>query len=301
MSLLVTGSIGIDTVKTPHGVSEDCLGGSSVYFSMAASFLADVRFVGVVGADCPFDLNEVFRGRGVNLLGLEVRANSKTFRWSGTYLDNMDDRVTDSCELNVLAEAPPQMPGTFRNSRFVFLANTAPALQLKLLEQLDRPLFTAADTMDLWINENRSDLVLLLKKIDCLIINEDEAKLLADEPNLIKASQRILKMGVHLVLIKKGASGSLLCSSNGDMFLLPAYPAAEVVDPTGAGDSFAGGFMGIIAKEQRTDFNTLKRAVAWGTILASCAITDFSLKGLQNVTQADLAKRLARLERLTSF
>lgn len=301
MSLLVTGSIGIDTVKTPHGASEDCLGGSSVYFSMAASFLASVRFVGVVGADCPFNLNEVFHGRDVNLLGLEVRAKSKTFRWSGTYLDNMDDRVTNSCELNVLAEAPPQVPGTFRNSRFVFLANTAPALQMQLLEQLDRPLFTAADTMDLWINENRSDLLTLLKKIDCLIINEDEARLLADEPNLIKASLKILKMGVRLVLIKKGASGSLICSSDGEMFLLPAYPAAEVIDPTGAGDSFAGGFMGIIAKEQRTDFNTLKRAVAWGTIMASYTITDFSLKGLQNVTQADLAKRMARLERLTSF
>lgn len=301
MSLLVTGSIGIDTVRTPHGVSEDCLGGSSVYFSMAASFLASVRFVGVVGADCPFDLNEVFRGRDVNLLGLEVRAKSKTFRWSGTYLDNMDDRVTDSCELNVLAEAPPQMPGTFRNSRFVFLANTAPALQIKLLEQLDRPLFTAADTMDLWINENRNDLLTLLKKIDCLIINEDEARLLADEPNLIKACQKILKMGVRIALIKKGASGSLICNSDGDMFLLPAYPAADVVDPTGAGDSFAGGFMGVIAKEKRTDFSTLKRAVAWGTIMASFTIADFSLKGLQNATQADMAKRLARLERLTNF
>lgn len=301
MSLLVTGSIGIDTVKTPHGSSEDCLGGSSVYFSMAASFFASVRFVGVVGADCPFDLKEVFHGRDVDLTGLEIRADSKTFRWAGTYMDNMDDRVTDNCELNVLAEAPPQVPGPFRNSKFVFLANTAPALQMELLSQVDSPLFTAADTMDLWINENQDDLRALLKKIDCLVINEDEAKLLAKEPNLIKAGQKILKMGVRIALIKKGASGSFMISDDDDMFLLPAYPAANVVDPTGAGDSFAGGFMGVIAKEGKADFTTLKQAVAYGTIMASFTIADFSLKGLQAAKHADITKRLARLEELTRF
>jgi sugar/nucleoside kinase (ribokinase family) len=301
MSLLVTGSIGIDTVKTPHGVSEECLGGSSVYFSMAASFFSTVRFVGVVGVDCPFDLREVFHGRDVDLGGLEIRADSKTFRWAGTYMDNMDDRTTDHCELNVLAEAPPQVPPAFRNSQFVFLANTAPALQMELIGQMDRPLFTAADTMDLWIHENRDDLLTLLKKIDCLFINEDEAKQLAGEPNLIKASRMILKMGVRIVLIKKGASGSLMVSNDGEMFLLPAYPATQVVDPTGAGDSFAGGFMGFLAKKHRTDFNTLKQAVVHGTIMASFTIADFSLKGLENVSHADLAKRLAKLEHLTRF
>jgi len=301
MSLLVTGSIGIDTVKTPHGTSEDCLGGSSVYFSMAASFFASVRFVGVIGADCPFDLNEIFRGRDVDLGGLEVRKDSKTFRWAGTYMDNMDDRITDSCELNVLAEAPPHVPEAFRNSKFVFLANTAPALQMELLGQLDRPLFTAADTMDLWINENREDLLALLKKIDCLIINEDEARLLANEQNLIKAGQKILKMGIHVALIKKGASGSLMLCEGGDMFLLPAYPATNVVDPTGAGDSFAGGFMGVIARQRKTDFGTLKRAVAHGTIMASFTIADFSLKALQTASHAHLTRRLAKLEHLTKF
>lgn len=301
MSLLVTGSIGIDTVKTPHGVSEDCLGGSSVYFSMAASFFASVRFVGVIGADCPFDLNEVFRGRDVDLDGLEVRADSKTFRWAGTYMDNMDDRVTDNCELNVLAEAPPSVPPIFRNSKFVFLANTEPGLQQELLSQVERPLFTAADTMDLWINNNLDDLLALLKKIDCLVINEDEAKLLANEPNLIVAAQKILKMGVRIILIKKGASGSFMCNEEGEMFLLPAFPASEVIDPTGAGDSFAGGFMGVIAREGKADFNTLKQAVAYGTIMASFTIADFSLKGLEAATHGDVTKRLAMLERLTRF
>jgi len=179
MSLLVTGSIGIDTVRTPHGVSQDCVGGSSVYFSMAASFFSPVRFVGVVGADCPFDLAEVFAGRGVDLAGLEIRPRSKTFRWSGTYQENMDDRTTDCLELNVLAEAPPKVPAAFQDSRFVFLANTHPCLQRELLSQVAKPRFVAADTMDHWIKDHNADLRALLKQIDCLIINEDEARLLA--------------------------------------------------------------------------------------------------------------------------
>jgi hypothetical protein len=179
VSLLVTGSIGIDTVKTPYGVSENCLGGSSVYFSMAASFFSPVRLLGVIGSDCPFDLAQVFAGRDVDLTGLEVREQSKTFRWKGTYGDNMDDRTTDRLELNVLAEAPPTVPPEYRNSEFVFLANTAPALQLQLLEQVEKPVFVAADTMDCWIEGHSDDLNKLLKKIGCLIINEDEARLLA--------------------------------------------------------------------------------------------------------------------------
>src|SRR4030043_2418336 len=233
MTLLVTGSIGIDTVKTPHGISEDCLGGSSVYFSMAASFFAPVRFVGVVGPDCPFDLAKVFAGRDVDLAGLEIRKNSKTFRWAGTYHEDINKRTTDRLELNVLAEKPPKVPRAYRDSKYVFLANTAPALQLQLLEQVDDPSFAAADTMDCWIREHRGDLNRLLKKIDCLIINEDEAKMLADEHNLIKAADAILDMGPSIVVIKKGEYGSILCSAD-DKFILPAYPSADVKDPTGA-------------------------------------------------------------------
>jgi sugar/nucleoside kinase (ribokinase family) len=301
MSLLVTGSIGIDTVKTPHGLSENCLGGSSVYFSMAASFFAPVRFVGVVGDDCPFDLPQIFSDRDVDLAGLEVRQGSKTFRWAGTYMANMDDRNTDNVELNVLAEAPPQVPQVFKDSQFVFLANTAPALQIELLSQIDNPAFVAADTMNLWIDNNLDDLKALIKKVDCLIINEDEAKQLAEELNLIKAADVILDMGVNIVLIKKGASGSLMRNKAGDTFMLPAFPASEVIDPTGAGDSFAGGFMGTIAKAGNTDFDTLKKAVAYGTVTASFTLADFSLKGLTDTTKAAIDARLKQLADMTQF
>ncbi len=301
MSLLVTGSIGIDTVRTPYGVSEDCLGGSAVYFAMAASFFGPVRFVGVVGADCPFDLSEVFTGRSVDLAGLEVRARSKTFRWAGTYKQDMDDRTTDYMELNVLAEAPPAVPDAFADSEFVFLANTAPKLQHELLEQIRRPVFVAADTMNCWICNHLNDLKSLLKKIDCLIINEDEARLLANEHNLIKAAQIVLDMGLSVVVIKKGESGSLMCSADGEIFVLPAYPADQVNDPTGAGDSFAGGFMGYLAQTGRTDFETLKTAIAYGTVTASFTIAGFSLQGLNSIDRADIDSRLETLRKVTSF
>jgi len=301
VSLLVTGSIGIDTVKTPYGVSEDCLGGSSVYFSMAASFFTPVRFVGVIGPDCPFDLAQVFAGRDVDLTGLEVRKQSKTFRWTGTYSDNMDDRRTDYIELNVLAEAPPTVPTEYKDSEFVFLANTAPALQMQLLEQVQNPVFTAADTMDCWIKNDIDDLKQLLKKIDCLIINDGEARLLADVHNLVGAAEKILGMGPTVVIIKKGESGSMMCRAGGERFMLPAYPAAEVKDPTGAGDSFAGGLMGYLAQIGKTDFDSLKEAVAYGTVVASFTIADFSLAGLTSISKTDIDSRLETLREVTHF
>ncbi len=301
MSLLVTGSIGIDTVKTPHGVSEECLGGSSIYFSMAASFYAPVRFVGVVGEDCPFDLAKVFAGRDVDLRGLEVRPGSKTFVWHGTYHDNMNDRTTDYVELNVLQEAPPRVPEVFKDSRFVFLANTAPALQLQLLDQIAQPTFVAADTMNLWIEGHLDDLKTLMKRIDCLIINDDEARQLSGRSNLIQAADDVLAMGMKVVIVKKGEAGSLMCSADGAKFLLPAYPAANVVDPTGAGDSFAGGFLGYIAQQGQADFETLKVALAHGTVVASFTIADFSLNGLGGIVRKDIDARLEELRRFTCF
>jgi sugar/nucleoside kinase (ribokinase family) len=301
MSLLVTGSIGIDTVKTPYGVSENCLGGSSVYFSLAASFFTPVRFVGVIGSDCPFDLAQVFADRSVDLSGLEIRKKSKTFRWAGTYHDNMDDRTTDRVELNVLAEAPPKVPDVFKDSKFVFLANTTPSLQQQLLEQVNGPDFVAVDTMNLWIREHFDDLASLLKKIDCLIINEDEARMLSEDSNLIRAADAILKMGPGVVIIKKGESGSIMCNADGDKFILPAYPATIVKDPTGAGDSFAGGLMGYLAQSGRTDFETLRTAIAYGTVVASFAVADFSLDGLTAVKKSDIDDRLGILRKLTSF
>jgi sugar/nucleoside kinase (ribokinase family) len=301
VSLLVTGSIGIDTVTTPYGVSEDCLGGSSVYFSMAASFFTPVRLLGVIGSDCPFDLADVFAGRDVDLAGLEVREQSKTFRWKGTYSDNMDERTTDLLELNVLAEAPPTVPPEYRDSEFVFLANTAPALQLQLLEQIERPVFVAADTMDCWIQGHLEDLRVLFKKIHALIINEEEAILLAAESNLIKAADAILNMGPGVVIIKKGASGSLMYERGSEEFLLPAFDAAEVKDPTGAGDSFAGALMGYLAQNEKTDFASLKTAVTYGTVVASFAIADFSLKGLTSTNNDDIESRLKTLRKLANF
>jgi len=304
MSLVVTGSIGIDTVKTPYGVSENCLGGSAVYFSMAASFFGAVRLIGVIGADCPFDLAEVFAGRDVDLAGLEVRQKSKTFRWKGTYKEDMDERVTDLLELNVLAEAAPAVPDAYKDSQFVFLANTSPALQLELLEQIQGPVFVAADTMDCWIEREPDDLKLLLKKIDCLVINDEEARLLAAESNLIKAAKKVLKMGPRVVVIKKGESGSITRDANGEIFILPAYPARQVKDPTGAGDSFAGAFMGQLASRDvagKPGFEPLKTAIAYGTVVASFTVEDFSLAGLTSITRDDIDDRIQDLRRLTQF
>ena len=301
MSLLVTGSIGIDTVKTPYGISENCLGGSAVYFSMAASFFTPVRFIGAVGSDCPFDLAEVFTGRDVDLAGLETRTLSKTFRWKGSYHDTMNGAVTEMSELNVLAEAPPSVPDEYKDSRFVFLANTAPGLQHQLLEQIENPAFTAADTMNCWIESRLDDLKALLRKINALIINEDEARSLASERNLIRAAEKILAMGPRVVIIKKGESGSIMCNGNGDRFVLPAFPVAEVKDPTGAGDSFAGGVMGYLAQNDKMDFASLKTAIAYGTVTASFTIQDFSLQGLTSISKDDIDSRFETLRKLTQF
>lgn len=304
MSLLVTGSIGIDTVRTPFGLSENCLGGSAVYFSMAASFFAPVRFIGVVGSDCPFNLTDIFAGRCVDLRGLEIRELSKTFRWKGSYHDTMNEALTDNVELNVLAEAPPTVPAEYKDSKYVFLANTAPALQMQLLEQIDAPAFVAADTMNCWIQGHTAQLKELLKKIDCLIINSDEARAMTSTANLIKAGEAILTMGPKVVVIKKGDSGSIMCSADGDRFILPAFPASEVKDPTGAGDSFAGGLMGYLASQHgggKPDFDTLKTAIAYGTVVASFTIADFSLQGLTCINKTDIDKKLEILRKATKF
>jgi cytidine kinase len=301
MSLLVTGSIGIDTVKTPYGLSENCIGGSAVYFSMAASFFSPVRFVGVVGPDCPFELAKVFAGRQIDLRGLEIRTGSKTFRWQGSYQGQMNEAVTDGVQLNVLAEHPPIVPKEFADSKFVFLANTAPALQLKLLEQIENPQFVVADTMNLWIENKIFDLEKLLKKIDCLIINEGEARLLARHHNTISAGQHILDMGLKVVVIKKGEYGSMFMDKDGHCFALPAYPTTKVTDPTGAGDSFAGAFMGYLAKAGKADLASLKNAMACGTVVASFTIEDFSLNSLSRIAVSDIDTRFDSLRALTNF
>ena len=246
-------------------------------------------------------MKKIFKGKKVDLNGLELRHKSKTFRWAGSYQGAMNEATTDAVELNVLAENPPQMPEEYKDSKFVFLANTAPILQIQLLDQLNRPKFVAADTMNLWINNNLADLKKLLKKIDCLILNETEARMLASEHNLITAAAKIEKLGPTVVVIKKGESGSIIRQSDGQLFVLPAYPATIVKDPTGAGDSFAGGFMGYLAGQNKTDFATLKKAVAYGTVVASFTISDFSLKGLTKTTRRNIDSRLNELRNRVKF
>lgn len=301
MSLIVTGSIGIDTVRTPYGVNEECIGGSAVYFSLAASFFTNVKFMGVAGDDCPFDLEEFFKGRDVDMEGLEIRKGSKTFRWTGSYEGNMNEANTDAVELNVLAEAPPHVPESFRDSDYVFLANTSPALQMELLDQLGATSFVAADTMNLWITTANDDLRKLLKRIDMLILNDGEAKLLTGQPNLINAAKEILTMGPKYVIIKKGEHGSMMCDYAGQMFLLPAYPTNVVIDPTGAGDSFAGGMMGYLARANRVDYVTLREAIVHGTIVSSFTIGDFSVHGIEKATLEMIEERVDTLRKVTQF
>ncbi len=301
MSLLVTGSIGIDTIRTPYGHNKDCLGGSAVHFSMGAGMFAHVKFLGVMGEDCPFNLQDIFAGRDVDFEGLELRKGSKTFRWSGSYEGDMNEAQTDAVELNVLAETPPPIPDSYRDCEFVFLANTAPELQMKLLDQLGSPTFVAADTMNHWIVTKKDDLLDLLDRIDMLIVNEGEARLLTGQRNLITAAEKILDLGPRFVIIKKGEYGAMLHDANGDTFLLPAYPTPIVIDPTGAGDSFAGGLMGYLAQSGNVDLTTLRNAMVYGTVVASFTIGDFSIHGIRSATREMIEARFDRMRQVTQF
>lgn len=301
MSLVVTGSIGIDTVETPYGRRENILGGSAIYFSYAASFFTPVRLVGAVGADAPEQLKSVFAGRDVDASGLEVRAGSKTFRWHGSYLKDMNEAETKQVDLNVLAEAAPRVPEKFHDSSFVFLANTHPALQRQMAGNFKNARLLVADTMNLWINNERQALVELLKIIHGLVLNDGEARLLTGKKNLVEAARDVLTMGPKFVVIKKGEHGCLMSSAAGT-FVLPAYPADKVIDPTGAGDSFAGGMMGYLACQGGSvDPENLRRALAFGTVTASYAIADFSLGGLQATTRQQIDQRREELKRAMSF
>jgi len=290
MSLLVTGSIGIDTVETPFGKREDVIGGSAIYFAYAASFFSPVRLVGVVGEDCPGPLLHALRRREIDTHGLEVRKGSKTFRWHGSYVEDMNAAVTVEVDLNVLAERAPKIPENFADSKYVFLANTHPAIQQATLEELRGPKLIVADTMNLWITTQREELMKLLKKIHGLVLNDGEARLLTEKDNLIEAAKQVLKMGPKFVVIKKGEHGSLMVSER-DLFVLPAFPAERVVDPTGAGDSFAGGMMGYLATQGSFSPSTVKRAMAFGTVVASFTIADFSLDGLKDATREAIDER----------
>src|SRR5688500_7684458 len=300
MSLLVTGSIGIDTVETPFGKRESVIGGSAIYFAYAASFFTPVRLVGVVGEDCPPEYFDVFKGRDVNLGGLETRKGSKTFRWHGKYHEDVNVRDTVSVDLNVLAERAPKIPQDYTDSRYVFLANTHPALQREMLCCIKEPRLIVADTMNLWIQTELDELKKLLKQIHGLVLNDEEAKLLTAKTNLVAAARDVLKMGPRFVVIKKGEHGCLMVSDR-DTFVLPAFPADKVVDPTGAGDSFAGGMMGYLATQGNFSPATIKRALAFGTVVASYTIADFSLAGLQHTDRDQIDERWHQYKQAMSF
>lgn len=290
MSLLVTGSIGIDDVKTPYGEATGVYGGSAVYFSFAAALYTPVRFVGVVGEDFPQDFRKYLETRPIDLAGLEVRKGSKTFRWSGQYQGAMADAETLNIELNVLAEEGPKIPASFADTPLVFLAATHPLLQQDLVRQLKGAKLIVADTRDLWITTQREELLKTFKLVHGAIMNDGEARLLTDETNLVLAGRRILEWGPQFVVLKKGEHGVMLVMRD-KVVSLPAYPTPNVKDPTGAGDSFAGGMMGYLATVQEHSFDTLRKALACGTITASFTIEDFSLRSIEKVTPQDLSRR----------
>lgn len=300
-SLIVTGTVGIDTIDAPTGRAESVLGGSCTYFSAAASFYGPVRMVAAVGEDFPSKhLTTLKHFKGIDTAGLEVRKGSKTFRWGGKYLANMDQRETVFTDLNVIIEAPPPVPDAFRDSPYVFLANMHPGLQAAMLANFPKRKLAVADTMDLWINTARPDLEALIKKVDGLVLNYDEAELLTGKRNPVTAARHILQMGgksgVKFVVVKKGEHGALLIHRDG-IGALPAYPAEAVIDPTGAGDSFAGGMMGSIAsgaaKGKSGSYEQVLSALAHGTIIASFNIEKFSLDRLKTLKAAEVKKRYA--------
>lgn len=300
MSLLVTGTIGIDTVETPTGKAEAVLGGSAAYFSFAAALLTPVRLVAAVGDDFPKAFLDRFQGHDIDTTGLEVRAGAKTFRWAARYLDDMNERQTLRTDLNIVADSPPPIPPAFRDSRFVFLANTHPAVQRRFLEQLDSPEMIVCDTMNLWIETTREELLQTLALVHGVVLNDGEAKMLTHRNNLLAAAQAILELGPRFVVVKKGEHGAMLVTPE-DTFVLPAFPTTRVVDPTGAGDSFGGGMMGYLAATERTDRWGLRSALAAGTCVASMTIEDFSLNALLKASRSRLEARLADFKLMLAF
>lgn len=295
MPLLVTGTIGIDTVHTPTAKAEKVSGGSCAYFAAAAAFHhSPVRIVGAVGGDWPEAHAKLLASiDGLCLEGLERRSESKTFAWGGRYFDNMNQRETLFTELGVLEEAPPSVPASYSDSRLIFLANSHPSVQLDLLRKFPNRTLAVADTMDLWINIAREELLTLFKEIDGLIINDSEATQLTDITNPITAARAIIKMGPSFVIVKKGEHGAVLVHKDG-IAVLPAFPLEEdqVIDPTGAGDSFAGGFMGYVAAKGTSDFATMQTGIAWGTVTASFTLGSFGLDGLVATTREELHARM---------
>lgn len=299
MSLLVVGSVAIDSVETPGGRADDVVGGAALYFSLAASFFTPLRMVGVVGADFPRAMLDELRRRGVDLAGLEEQSG-RTFRWSGRYHEDVNVRDTLHLDLGVFGNFRPTLPASYRDSRYVFLANIDPVLQAAVLEQLDAPAVVGCDTMNHWIAESRPALEQLLHRVDMLVINDEEARLLSGERNIVRSAACILKMGPGAVLIKRGEYGIIQFAGD-SVFAVPAFPLEEVTDPTGAGDCFAGGFMGELARSGDTSPAGLRRAIVFGSVMGSFVVEDFGPRRLLQLTREDIDRRYRQFIGLTEI
>jgi sugar/nucleoside kinase (ribokinase family) len=299
MSLLVVGSVAFDSIDTPNGRVEETLGGSATFFSYAASFFTAPRLVSVVGEDFPDEHRRLFRERKIDMAGMTTQPG-KTFRWKGRYHQDMNTRDTLEVHLNVLGSFDPVLPAHFRDSTHVFLANSTPAVQARVLDQVKQPKLVLADTMDLWIETQHDELLALLPRLDGLLLNDSEARLLTKEDNMVRAGQAVRKLGPRFVIIKKGEHGAMLFSDDG-VFVMPAYPTADVVDPTGAGDSFGGGILGYLESDDSPPPGRLRRAMAYGTVLASLTVEGFGLERLKRTDRKEINERLDRYRTMLAF
>jgi sugar/nucleoside kinase (ribokinase family) len=298
--VLVVGSLGLDTLKTPFGEATDVMGGTSSYFSLAASIYTDVRVVAVVGTDFPADYRELLSRHAVDLRGLQVD-EGKTFRWSGRYQYDMAVAETLDTQLNVFADFHPHLPEDYRTTRYVFLANIHPALQLEVLDQVNSPKLVVADSMNLWITTTKHSLMEVLRRADIVLLNDAEVRQFAGTPNLIAAARSILNLGPQAVIVKKGEHGALLVSRDDGLFVAPAYPQEVVHDPTGAGDSFAGGFLGYLASRDDVSPAAIRRAIIHGCAVASFTVEEFGVRRLEELSSAEVLERFAAFRNLTQF
>jgi sugar/nucleoside kinase (ribokinase family) len=298
MGLVIVGSVALDSVKTPFGSVEDALGGSANYAAMASKNFCDTKIVGVVGSDYPTDYIELLKHNGVNVEGLEVKPG-KTFRWRGVYNDLNRVETLDT-QLNVFAEFDPILPADYRSSKYLFLGNIHPALQLNVLQQMPDVVVSACDTMNFWIEGNREELLEVIKRVTILFINQDEIKMLTGEENIFKAADIVAEMGPELIVVKRGEYGALAVHKD-YYFFTPIYPVKDVVDPTGAGDSFAGGFMGYIAGKNSLQEDIVKKAMVHGTVMASFDVESFSLERLKDANMANISYRKEEIRRSVWF
>lgn len=299
MGILVIGSVAFDSVETPFGQVEEVLGGSGTYFSTSASFFTDVRLVAVVGEDFPTEHLEFLRSRGVDLSGVKT-APGRTFRWKGRYGFDLNEAQTLDTQLNVFASFRPELPTGFEDAEYIFLANIDPELQMDVLRQVRRPRLVACDTMNYWIGGKREALLQTLKSVDTLVINEGETRQLAGEANLVKAAKAVLGMGPKTLVVKRGEYGVLMFTEH-SVFSAPAYPLESVFDPTGAGDTFAGGFIGYLAATGNLSEHNIRRGIVFGSVMASFTVEDFSLNRLRTLHHDEIQDRFRRIKLLTEF